>query len=59
LKAKENRIVMSEKFYIKVKNDIINLSIDPNSTCVKHISEKYIEDFKGVPHPTELRILDV
>ncbi|MFC2107808.1 adenylate/guanylate cyclase domain-containing protein [Bacteroidota bacterium] len=58
-KSRENRIVMSEKFFIKVKNDIINLEVDPNYTCVKHISEKYIEDFKGVPRPTEFRILDV
>lgn len=58
-KAKSNRIVMSEKFYIKVKNDIINMGVDSANTCIKHISEKYIEDFKGVPHPTELRILDI
>ena len=58
-KAKENRIVLSEKFFTKVKNDIINLGINEDNTCIKKISEKYIEDFKGVPHPTELRILDV
>lgn len=58
-KAKANRIVMSEKFYTKVKNDMVNLSMDIENTCTKHVSGRYIEDFKGVPHPTEFRILDV
>ncbi|MCD4744807.1 MAG: hypothetical protein K8R58_00745 [Bacteroidales bacterium] len=59
LKGKANRIVLSEKFYKKVRNDLKRLNIQKQKTCIKFISSKYIEDFKGVPKLTELRVIDV
>jgi class 3 adenylate cyclase len=55
-KAKIHRIVLSEKYYEMVlktagENDFYG--------CLKAVSDKYIEDFKGVPHTTELRVIDV
>jgi class 3 adenylate cyclase len=58
-KAKENRIVLSEKFYAKVNNDLFTLNIPRDQTCLKNMSGKYIEDFKGVPFSTEFRVIDV
>lgn len=59
LKSVENRIVMSEKFYIKVKNDLIDMNMPPDSGCVERISDRYIDNFKGVPTSTEFRMLDI
>jgi len=58
-KAKANRIVLSEKFFAKVNNDVATLNIQKNQTCLKYLSDKYMEDFKGVPVPTEFRVIDV
>jgi len=58
-KAVENRIVISEIFYQKVLADIEALDTPQHAEVLSKISDKYIEDFKGVPHPTELRIIDV
>ncbi|MCK4678851.1 MAG: hypothetical protein KAT48_12025 [Bacteroidales bacterium] len=58
-KSKKSRIVLSEKFFTKVKNDVDNLGLRLEETDLKNISQKYIEDFKGVPYPTEFRVLDV
>ena len=58
-KAKKSRIVLSEKFFTKVKTDIDSLGLRLEETDLKNTSHKYIEDFKGVPYPTEFRVLDV
>ncbi|MCD4736105.1 MAG: hypothetical protein K8R53_08690 [Bacteroidales bacterium] len=58
-KARENRIVFSEKFHKKVNNDIKQGNLKNKNTCLKNLSDKYIEDFKGVPNPTEFRFIDV
>jgi class 3 adenylate cyclase len=58
-KARANRIVMSEKFFIKVKNDMIDQGIRIGNTSLKGVSPVYMEDFKGVPWPTEYRFIDV
>ena len=58
-KAKKNRIVLSEKFFSKVKSDVDDLGLRLEETALRNISPKYIEDFKGVPSPTEFRVLDV
>jgi len=55
-KSKPNRIVISEEFYKKVKKDTRSI---PDSKILKVISKKYIEDFKGLPKPTEYRVIDV
>ena len=58
-KSIENRIVVSEKFYTKVKNDLITFNLPFNTGCLSGISEKFIENFKGVPTSTEFRVIDV
>lgn len=58
-KSKINRIILSEKFYTRVENNLITHNIRKENTCLRHLSEKYIEDFKGVPYPTEYRVIDV
>ena len=58
-KSIESRIVFSEKFLIKVKNDLINLGLPVDSGCLKNISDKFLENFKGVPVSTEYRFIDV
>ncbi|NQT76442.1 MAG: hypothetical protein HQ565_01925 [Bacteroidetes bacterium] len=58
-KAKANRIVMSEKFFTKVKNDLVDKNRRIESTSLSNISPVYMEDFKGVPYPTEYRFLDI
>lgn len=58
-KAVENRIVISEVFYQKVLADVEAMDNPVHAEVLSKISHMYIEDFKGVPHPTELRIIDV
>jgi len=58
-KSIENRIVLSEKFLIKVKNDLINLGLAVDSGCLEKVSDKFLENFKGVPVSTEYRYIDV
>lgn len=58
-KAKASRIVMSEKFFTKVKNDMIDMNVRLENTALANISSVYMEDFKGVPWPTEFRYIDV
>ncbi len=58
-KASANRIVMTEVLYQKIKKDYEEFHKDQESQCLKFISEKYIEDFKGVPTYTEIRVIDV
>jgi len=58
-KAKVNRIVISEAFNKKVEEDVSNNSQYENEKLLNQISPKYIEDFKGIPHVTEYRIIEV
>lgn len=58
-KAKENKIVISESFYQKVLQDLKNQGIAQDSEYMKYVSDKYIEDFKGVPYSTPFRLLNI
>ena len=58
-KAVENRIVMSENYYEKVRNDLVNQHLSPDRGCLSKISDKYSEQFKGVPENTMFRCIDV
>jgi len=58
-KSGKNRIVFSEAFYEKAKNDLLNLSIPEESTCLSMKSESISESFKGIPFPVVYRTLDV
>ncbi len=58
-KSIENRIVLSEKFYLKVVNDLVTLGLPMDTGCLSRISERFVENFKGVPVSTEYRVIDV
>jgi len=58
-KSIENRIVLSEQFHRKVRNDLIRLDLPVDSQCLSRISTTMTESFKGVPRVTEYRIIDV
>lgn len=57
-KAQGNRIVLSEAFYNKVIEDLTAQNLDRKNSVISGASGTYIEDFKGVPHPFEYRIID-
>jgi hypothetical protein len=57
-KAVDNRIVLSEKFFLKIKNDLVNLGLPDDYGCLSKVSGKFLEQFRGVPESTEYRILD-
>ena len=58
-KCIENRIVLSEKFYIKVVNDLINMGLPMETGCLARVSERFMENFRGVPVSTAFRVIDV
>lgn len=58
-KCLENRIVLSEKFLAKVHKDLKQLGLPLNTGCLGNISERFLENFKGVPVSTQYRIIDV
>lgn len=58
-KSIENRIVLSEKFYVKVINDLINMGLPMDTGCLSRISERFIENFRGVPESISFRVIDV
>jgi class 3 adenylate cyclase len=58
-KTRTNRIVLSEAFYRKVEKDHNEKYSSYRQSVFNLISEKYLEDFKGVPQSTEYRIINV
>ena len=58
-KTKANRIVISEVFFQKIKQEYDRTYIGFHDKVFNKISEKYIEDFKGFPYSTEYRIIDI
>jgi len=58
-KCIENRIVLSEGFYIKAKNDLISLGLPLETGCMERVSDRFIENFKGVPESTSFRVIDI
>ena len=58
-KAIANRIVLSEDFYKKVNNDVMENNQNINDPAYTLISPKYLEDFKGIPDPIEYRVINV
>ncbi|MFH1161325.1 MAG: hypothetical protein V1733_10320 [bacterium] len=57
-KAVENQIVLSEKFYVKVLNDLVSLNLPKDHGCMAKISETFMEQFRGVPERTEYRVIE-
>lgn len=58
-KSKANTIVMSESFYKKVYEDFQNKEMYHQEKLLSLISDKEAVQFKGVPHLTEIRLLEV
>lgn len=58
-KSGKNRIVFSEAFYQKAKEDLVGLNIDEEYTCLQNTSGLISENFKGIPFPVEYRTIDV
>ena len=58
-KCVENRIVLSEKFYVKAVNDLVTMGLPLDTGRLSRISDRYIENFKGVPASTQFRVIEV
>jgi len=58
-KSGKNRIVFSEAFYLKVKDDLKILDLPEEHTCLNDVSEIIEENFKGIPFPVSYRTIDV
>ncbi len=58
-KSGKNRIVLSENFYLKVKEDLEKLNLSEEDTCLAEVSPIIAENFKGIPHPVNYRTIDV
>lgn len=58
-KSGRNRIVFSEAFYRKVKEDLVTLNLKEEGTCLAQTSELIAENFKGIPFPVEYRMIEV
>jgi class 3 adenylate cyclase len=57
-KCVESRIVLSEQYYVKVKQDLIRMKRSPREGCLATLSGKRRAIFKGVPAPTAYRVID-
>jgi class 3 adenylate cyclase len=58
-KSGRNRIVFSETFYMKVKEDLAILQVKEENTCLSEVSPIISENFKGIPFPVSYRTVDV
>ena len=57
-KCVENRIVLSEHCFIKVKQDLDRMKKPLREGCLAEISRKRQATFRGVPAPTAYRVID-
>jgi len=57
-KARENRIILSDVLYEKIIEELDNPKRPRDQGCLRHVSGRYVEDFKGVPEPTAYRFLE-
>jgi len=57
-KSIENRIVLSETFYEKVRTDLQNIDKKTDYGCLSKVSGKFLATFRGVPKNTEYRVLE-
>jgi class 3 adenylate cyclase len=58
-KAQMHRIVISEQYYQMAVKSAKQKENDESCGCLKKVSEKNTDTFKGVPHPTHFRFIDV
>jgi class 3 adenylate cyclase len=57
-KCIENRIVLSEQCFVKVKQDVARMKKPLREGCLADISGKRRATFPGVPTPTAYRVID-
>jgi class 3 adenylate cyclase len=58
-KSVEDRIVLSERFFGKVQEDLQRMGLPAGTGCLARVSGRYSEHFKGVPEMTGYRVIDV
>lgn len=58
-KSGQNRIVFSETFYQKVKEDLKELTLAEEDTCLSESSGMFADNFKGIPFLVGYRTIDV
>jgi class 3 adenylate cyclase len=58
-KSARNRIVFSETFFRKAKEDLEKMAISVDQTCLGQASEPIEENFKGIPFPVVYRTIDI
>ena len=58
-KSGKNRVVFSETFYSKVKEDLKYLNLAQEDTCLSQTSGMKEDNFKGIPFPVCYRTIDV
>jgi class 3 adenylate cyclase len=58
-KSKANRIVISERFFQKMRANFIRKYSASNESPFHEVSGRYIEDFKGIPESVPFRVIDV
>jgi len=57
-KCIENRIVLSEECFTKVKQDLARMKRPLREGCLADVSRKRRAKFQGVPAPTAYRVID-
>ena len=57
-KCVENRIVLSEQCFVKVKQDVARMNKPLREGCLANVSGKRRAIFAGVPAPTAYRVID-
>jgi class 3 adenylate cyclase len=57
-KCIENRIVLSEQCFVKVKEDLARMKRPLRECCLADVSRKRSAMFRGVPTPTAYRVID-
>jgi len=57
--TRENRIVISNAYYYKMSQDLEQLDIKLENTCLKYISKKQSQKFKGIPFEIPVYYIDV
>ena len=58
-KCISNRIVLSERFYNMVIHDLHEMNLPADTGCLGLVSKTLTETFRGVPVPTDYRIIEV
>jgi class 3 adenylate cyclase len=58
-KSGRNRIVFSETFYLKIKEDLQKLNLPEEMTCLSQISGIFSDNFRGIPFAVSYRTIEI